>query len=295
MNIALSFVGKLPEYTVDCVHQIRLFTTEKIYLILDDLNSPYVNKLKEYDVTFIDYNKLDNTEFNKVINQTKHKFHIVHDLKGRELLFIRAFERFFLLQSLMKRDNIENVFFMEIDNLIYDNPNNWVSEMSKHELCYMFDNINRCASGVMYVKTWNSLNIFTEEAVSFISSSEEFMTEMTVLWNISNNNLVDFLPVFWNEEGIHEYAFRNFSKYGDSIFDAAGMGIYIGGFDPCHTGGVIKKFPKNKWSQIDYTKQEYKWEVDNEGRKIPYIYCKDKWLRINNLHIHSKQLKEHLS
>lgn len=295
MNIALSFIGKLPAYTVECVHQIRLFTSQKIYLILNDFSSPYIEQLKPYDVTFVDSTKLDITEFNECIQQNKNKFHIVHGLTGRELLFIRAFERFFLLQALMKRDNIENVLFMEIDNLIYDNPDKWLSEMSKHELCYMFDNIKRCASGIMYIKKWCSLNIFTKESLNFISTSKEFLNEMTVLWNIADNNSIDFLPVFWKEENIHEYAHRNFGKYDDSIFDAAGLGIYIGGFDPFHTGGVVQKFPKKKWSQMDYTTQQYIWKVDNEWRNIPYIKYNDKWLRINNLHIHSKKLKDHLS
>ena len=73
------------------------------------------------------------------------------------------------------------------------------------------------------------------------------------------------------------------------------MGVYIGGADPVHTGGVIQKGHKNQWSLVDYTKYQYKWEMDSQERKIPYIHNGTEWLRINNLHIHSKDLASNLS
>ena len=46
MFVALSFAGKLPEYVVDCVHQLRLFYDGDIVIILDDMNSPYLSILE---------------------------------------------------------------------------------------------------------------------------------------------------------------------------------------------------------------------------------------------------------
>ena len=37
--VALSFVGKLPSYTIECIHQIRIYFKGEVYLIIDDLNS----------------------------------------------------------------------------------------------------------------------------------------------------------------------------------------------------------------------------------------------------------------
>ena len=34
MNLILSFIGKLPDYIVDCIYQIRIFYKGNIYLIL---------------------------------------------------------------------------------------------------------------------------------------------------------------------------------------------------------------------------------------------------------------------
>ena len=51
----------------------------------------------------------------------------------------------------------------------------------------------------------------------------------------------------------------------------------------------------SQWCAIDYTQDKFEWKNDEEGRRIPYIYDGTKWLRINNLHIHSKDLKSGLS
>jgi hypothetical protein len=97
MFVALSFIGKLPEYILDCVHQVRLFFDGDIVLILDDLNSPYVSILKDrYRVILINYQEVQSPEFIQCYNENRNKFMIVSWLKGRELLFIRCFERFFL-------------------------------------------------------------------------------------------------------------------------------------------------------------------------------------------------------
>jgi hypothetical protein len=102
--------------------------------------------------------------------------------------------------------------------------------------------------------------------------------------------------VHWPAEGIPSEASSHFDMYGNSMFDAASLGIFIGGMDPHHTGGVIQKGLRGKWSLLDYTKYSYKWEMDAQGRNIPYILGPSTtWLRINNLHIHSKDLKPCMS
>ena len=42
---------------------------------------------------------------------------------------------------------------------------------------------------------------------------------------------------------------------------------------------------------------KFKWEKDDRERKIPYIQntITNEWTRINNLHVHSKDLKSCLS
>jgi hypothetical protein len=291
MNIVLSFIGKLPCYIVDCVHQIRSFSDSPIFIIINDLESPFVSQMLKYNVNIIQYNDVIDTNFIDTVNKNINKFEIVPGLGDRSQLFIRSFERFFLLHNLMKLKNLKNCFFMEVDNLIYDDPNIWLEEFSKKELCFMYDNIDRCSSGIMYVKQQLSLNHLLDYFTVFINTSHEFMGEMTCLYRYHelHKDEVQLLPIYWKSDTVSELAYKN-DFYNNSIFDAAAIGVFLLGNDPYHTKGKIVTGNKNLWSAIDYTKEKFIWKKDERSRNKPYIWDGEKWLLINNLHVHSKAL-----
>jgi len=298
MFISLSFRGILPSYIIESIHQIRIFFSGDVYLIIDDIHSPFLESLKIYNVIFVPYEEVVSDLFIEVVNKNIHKFVIVHELIGREELFIRSFERFFLLQNLMEKFDLTDVLFLELDNLIYDDPTQWISSFSKTELCYMFDNNDRCSSGLMYVKSKTSLLGFMDYCINFINTTNELLNEMTALYRyyIENKTMVQILPTYWNNSKsyISELAYMNAGEYS-GIFDALGIGCCLLGLDTHHTYGVIRTGTKAEWCQIDYTQEKIEWIVDDQGRKRPYIWGNDKWLLIKNLHVHSKDLKSGLS
>ena len=300
INIAYTFIGTLPSYCIDTVHQTRLFHDGPIYFIISDYNSPYVKVLERYNVTIIRYDDVIDETFNSIVQKVSHKFCIANLLKGREKIFIYSFERFFVLYNLMKQRSIENVFFMELDNLIYDTPSKWLESFSKKDIAFMFDNHDRYASGISYMKHSNALKHFCNFALEYILYSNEFMAEMICLskYYEANKNDVQLLPIHWEDSKYPVETHGNFQMY-NSLFDSAAIGVYLGGADPyhVHVTKVYKDVKGNKsnWSLIDYTKYSYKWELDSEGRNIPYVLNGSQWLRINNLHIHSKDLVPCLS
>jgi len=296
MISCLSFVGKLPSYIVESIHQLRTFSSDDIYLIISDIHSQYIELIKKYNVIIIDYQDVIDNDFVEIVKPNYHKFEFARNLTGREELFIRSFERFFLLKNLLEKKNLSNCLFLELDNLIYNDPNNWLDEFSKNELCYLYDNERRFSSGLMYVKNASALNNFLKLIIDFISNSNEYMTEMTTLsiyYDLNPNN-IQILPTYWPSDGINSIAFSNFYKY-NSLFDALAIGCNLLGIDPVHTEGKIVKNLKPKWSAIDYTKLNFEWKIDEIGRKRPYVWNGEKWLLINNLHVHSKDLKSGLS
>jgi hypothetical protein len=300
MILAYCFIGSLPHYSIDTIHQARLFFKGDIYFIVSDINSDYVTILKNvYNVHIIEYTDVISTEFNEIINKFYDKFYIVEKLDGREKLFIYTFERFFVLYNLIEQKKLSNVLFIELDNLIYDNPEIWEEQLNKKECAYMFDNYERCISGICYIKDKDILYKINKEFMEFITKSNKFLSEMTSLWDfmIKNKNSVQILPTIWPNDDILYIAYDNYNYYNNSIFDAAALGIYLGGMDPYHTNGIIEKGLKWKYSLIDYTQYNYKWELDNQGRNIPYVFNtqNNMWIKINNLHVHSKQLKDCLS
>jgi len=299
MIIVYCFIGPLPNYAIDTVHQTRLFYDGPIYFIISDHTSQYIPILQKYNVTMIRYEDVISIEFNETIHANNNKFEILTGLTGREKLFIYGFERFFSLQKLMDTYNLSNVLFLELDNLLYDDPKKW--ETSFKDISFMFDHYDRCASGIFYVKNKDTLHTLNNFFLEYINGSYQYMTEMNALhvfWD-NHKDIVQILPTMWPvmwPSEIPVVTYENFYTF-NSIFDAAAIGIYLGGIDPYHTNGVIVKGEKWSASLIDYTVYMHKWELDTQGRNIPYIFNKisNEWTRVNNLHIHSKKLDDCLS
>ena len=299
MNLVYAFIGTLPSYSIDTVHQARLFYDGPIYFIVSDYESSLVDILKaKYGVTIIRYDSVIDEDFNKLLARNFHRFEIVPNLKGREKLFIYSFERFYLLNNLMKQQNLQHVLFAELDNLLYNDPREWLDGFLTHDMSYMFDNVNRGASGIAFLRSTSLLAEFLKCCSEFIESTKEFLNEMTVLYNFWTNHqtTVQLLPIYWTDPAHPPQANATFPIF-NSVFDAASMGICLGGMDPHHTQGVIIKGLAGKWSYHDFSKYTYNWKKDEKDRLIPYILStKDNtWIRINNLHIHSKDLTPYLS
>ena len=84
MNIVYAFIGTLPSYSVDTVHQMRLFYDGPIYFIVSDYSSPFVETLKtQYNVNIIRYDSVIDEDFNSLVARKYDKFAIVPSLKGR--------------------------------------------------------------------------------------------------------------------------------------------------------------------------------------------------------------------
>lgn len=299
MIIAYAFVGNLPSYALDTVQQLRLFYQGPVYFIISDLESPIAETLREtHGVTIVSYESVKHDEFNVLVERVKHKFLVLEALKGREKLFIYSFERFFLLYNLIVQTGLNSVLFLELDNLIYDDPNEWELQFLQHEMSFMFDNDDRCSSGVCHISSAEILRVFLQYCMNFIEHSSDFINEMTCLFRFAREHKtrVGMLPIHWDGDGVPPEASNGFGLFGDSIFDAASIGIFLGGMDPYHTNNVVKTGLRGRWSLLDYTGYSFKWEVDAKGRRIPYVQRPGgAWIRINNLHIHSKELRACMS
>lgn len=301
MIVAYAFVGTLPSYSIDTVKQMRLFYSGDIYFIINDYSSPYVEILvNTYSVKIVMYEEVVHNEFNALINATNGRIAYMSVLKGREKLFIHSFERFFLLHNLMQSKNLNNVFFLELDNLVYDNPENWMDGFKNKDMAYLFDNFGRCSTAIAYIKNKEILHKFMESCFAYIignMKTTEFINEMTALYIFweANQQSVQLLPIHWEDERLPEQTHGTYLHYKNTIFDALSIGIYLTGIDLFHSNGILTLGRKSEWGLIDYTKYIYEWKLDEKGRKIPYVLNGSEWIRINNLHVHSKNLSAHLS
>ena len=80
--------------------------------------------------------------------------------------------------------------------------------------------------------------------------------------------------------------YHHFDEF-QSVFDAATIGQYLSS-DPA------KRFV-NESCLFNPSFFEYEWIADAQGRKVPFLTFAGKKYRINNLHIHCKQLHKFAS
>jgi len=306
ITVVYSFIGILPNYIIESIHQCRLYHKNKIYLITNDLNSPYIEKLiNKYKVIIIKYNELiKDNEYIKKLEPNFNKFHIDYRIKERYLLFYRSYERIFLIHLLMNQLNLYDVLFMEIDNTIYENPNEWLKGFRKNQIAVMNCFELHCSSGIMYIKNKLSLCNLLEYMLYFINNNiGHFNSEMTAIFKfIYNNDLNDssncqLLPITFDtifnlsiNSKIMNDCYKNRDDY-EGIFDPLTYGQYLAGQDLVHTNGQLVQYKDIENAYIKCSNYEYDWK-EEEGLRKPYIYNKEKgkWILINNLHIHSKHL-----
>ena len=81
-----------------------------------------------------------------------------------------------------------------------------------------------------------------------------------------------------------------FNKF-NCIFDAAAIGQYLGGIDPRNQIGDTRGFI-NETCFIKYNNYTFFWIINENGLYQPHIFINNNYIKIINLHIHSKNLNK---
>lgn len=279
-------------YINECIKQIKLFNDCKIYLAISESHFDLV----QYNVELIALEHLAPSEEHLYFNSNTllNKFF-------RGGFWHYASERFFILEEVVKKYNLQNVFHLENDVMLYVNLNEIHLDVEKNGFKFLatFDNDNRCIPGFLYFKSHNEIN----DLVSFASINKGKFNDMELiaLYN-KQYNKIDFFPLipdtYFNyyslntnvdSEFLEEY-YKNY-KYFNSIFDAAAIGQFVGGIDSRNASdrNYNGKFVNESciFNVSDFVIQ---WKLDICGRAQPFLFFQDSNIRINNLHIHSKLL-----
>jgi len=193
----------------------------------------------------------------------------------------------------------DNVFFFEYDNLIYFNISDYIQIFEKEYkigMTSMSESMIVC--GFSYFKDLDSVS----ELCDFILRKWDLKLVDMAFWPFAKRftGIIKDLPVIPTELMVSQSLFNsndviydNLFERFDSIFDAAPYGQYL-----CGAFGGLPGFV-NDCSKYNPSKIEYVWEKDEKGKLAPFvIYRKNgitKKAKINNLHIHSKNLQPYIS
>ena len=265
-NVVLVSTGVFQEYIKVNINQLLNFHYD-VHIIID---FQFFKELDEYksSIKLIDTTTLL-TDFDKKSNLDK---------TFRDGFWNNASKRLFLVYEYIKMNNLKNVIHLENDVLLYSNMNYNFDE----KIYIVMDSINRCIPGIIYIPKYDLITKLIEN----YDYTKDDMVNLAIFYN-NNKDIVKTFPIFDNslDKCIYNENFQEFN----SIFDGAAIGQYLGGVDPRNIAGDTRGFV-NETCLIKYDKYMFKW-VKKEGNYIPCIEINGKLRVVNNLHIHSKNLK----
>lgn len=294
--------NQIPVYSKYSLQQARLFNpSSDIYMI--------VNKgaiKNQEDIEIINNNNIKIYYCEDLIKSEEHKQFLITnslDRLWREGFWQKVNERFFIVEEFISLFELNNVFHLENDVMLYINLENYMPIFQKYQnIAAVFDNDVRVHPNFMYIKSYKSLKPLTE----FMEEKSKFgyidMQILSLYNQIYGPDYLSSLPLIMPDyekiygfKSISGHTVKNkeiFTLHFDefqSIFDGSALGQYLGGRDPIlgsETSGFI-----NKSSLYNPSYFDYKWVYDEKNRKCPYIVFNDKSYKINTLHIHSKRLE----
>ncbi len=294
--------SKLPPYVPTAIANARLFNPDSpIYLVANSVALlPFSRTLKPMGVSCIAHETLGQSALHAAFIDRSRPYRIY-----REPFWRYSLERFFVLYDLMQEHKLTDVIHLENDVMLYCELDELMPCFQAHyqnKIGATFDNDGRCIAGFVYIATQPPLAALLE----FINHQLRTQTyDMFYLAEFRRNHggvHIDNLPIvssFYANE--HELItpqghravdaapyFRHFAQF-NSIFDAAALGQYLGGIDPIH--GASQPGFINESCVFNPAAFQYEWVSDARGRRVPYLNDQGRKCRINNLHIHSKNLQ----
>ena len=305
-NIVFIHIGpSIPDYTSVALSQAGLFNPKCPIILVANQKA-----LDNFHPVFRDMHYIPVACETLVKTQEHHEFVQKTTLNStfREGFWKYASERFLVLHDLMQHYSLENVFHMEYDNLLYANLEELLPLFKNHYpgIAATFDNDERCIPGFIFFRHPSAMQ---KLAKYFAKLAEKGVNDMRIIArfkNETNSESIGHLPIIMEKyvkkmplsstsghTVENPYLFCNNSEPFNSIFDAAALGQFLGGIDPRNRPSIPGFINESCVFNASYLK--YAWEFDSKGRKIPYALWDKKRYRINNLHIHSKRLKDFAS
>ncbi|MBI3508310.1 MAG: hypothetical protein HY069_01555 [Chlamydiia bacterium] len=284
---------KLPHYQADVIEQARLFNPDcPIYLIAEQ---SALEELHHPTVTPIACETLRKSGAHEKYLREK-------ETTG---FWNYVVERFFYLEEAMQQYELHSIFHMENDVMLYRDLSELTPLCQKHYrgmIGATFDNDARCIPGFVYIDGKEPLSQFVQFVAEHHPHGENDMVLLAKFRAKYHKKWIDHLPIvlpaYAKDYPLETYqgiTVQNPPDYWNhwqelAIFDAAAFGQYLGGQDPIH--GVNEPGFINESCIFNPARFSLSWEKDALGRYVPLGAFNGQIFRLNNLHIHSKNLKK---
>lgn len=282
--------GNLPEYLECTFKQIRMFNPDlSVHFITDEKNvaNPLFGK---YNIN--NYNK-DLYYSNKISTLIK--------LMGRKPddFWMITMTRLIYIETFIGLHNLNNIYHFENDVMLYYDLKEYEETFKKlySSLAITQGSEHKWMTGFAFIKDYIALSKMTHFFLYVLQTygkhgilkkyGMDMIHEMSLMsaYHKEQPERLRSLPTLPSSQNFEDF---------NSIFDPAAWGQYVGGTQVDGPGAkpIDHIISQVLISNPSYTVVSVK---DIEGRKVPFLKMGDEHIRINNLHIHSKNLHLYLS
>ncbi len=294
--------SKLPHYLPTAIAQARLFNPDcPIYLVANQVAVLFFrNSIDQYEVQCVFAESLTQTEVHQFFKRRTRL-----DRSSLGGLWLYSTERFFYLAELMKQYNLVDVIHLESDVMLYTDIEALLPTLHENyqgKIGATFDNDGRCIAGIFYVSDSYPIDQLTQFISNNVWKPSNDMYFLAEFGQLDGGRWIERLPIVmpsyaknhplisaYNHRAEHPEVYFNHFEAFSSIFDAAAIGQYLGGIDPIHQyvgSGFI-----NESCVFNPSLFQYEWILDAQNRRVPVAIYENETYKINNLHIHCKDLK----
>jgi len=277
-----------PAHLADCVEQYCLFNSGPLYILTDRENLPYLPTGDNIHAFAIeDYHSPKVARFESLYNYKPNEFWCV------------TFTRLIYIENFLREHGLSHVCEFANDVLVYFNIDDYAQTLKR---LYTGLALTPCGpqhvlDGFAYIGDWQALADLTGFFIKMLATlgidgiigkyKYDMVNEMTMMHRYSEDVGVNFLPIMpWGpySQGVDEFG---------AVFDPATWGQYVGG---TRTDGPGAK-PQNHHIGVmlgENPKYNVVWRF-KDGLRVPYFIHDGELTRINNLHIHSKNMRGFMS
>ena len=262
----------IPQHLRDCVTKIKQYSNIPIYLLTDSNDG--IDGVETCNINqYSDFNWLNGLEY----------------FNGYDLpqMWKTSCYRLFYIKKLMEEKNLSQVLHFDNDVLLYESPETIIQKISEK-----YDNFaitahtnNEVVFGMSYIRNADSIkplidylqNQLTINFSTLKNKYDGFPNEMRLISAYQGWQPLPILP-----SGLTEYRYTNNYEHFNSVFDPSSYGQHIGG-----TWAEKRPGWFGTHQEIGKFIGNGKIKVIFENRN-PYLIYEGNRIKINNLHIHSK-------
>lgn len=278
VDLILIHSGNIFPFYINNTIKLAKKYISNIHIIID---AQFIDLIEDKSCTIVSSNSLE--DFRYQTYNIKN-----YDIKFRDNFFTRTSSRFILLDNYITKNNICSCFHIENDIAIFSDLEEIKTRLDQtnQDTAIIMDHPYRCVPSIVWLKN----HVSSKRLANFIYDNNT-LDDMKNLarYFLQNRDRIINLPIipFDLIDKNSNINFGNYFDIFDSIFDGAAIGQYLYGI---HTEEDISKNTSGFINETSVFKPD-QYYISFKDKK-PYVEHNNRQIKINNLHIHSKNLKQ---